>query len=84
MIEDFQLSSENGLSDTIIFLLVMMIYILAINFLLKVTILVKYKPFEEKGFYASQLNTCIGSYQIWKLEVEDSFIPHFLGGCVQN
>lgn len=30
------------------------------------------------------LNTCIGSYQIWKLEVEDSFISHFLGGCVQN
>lgn len=27
--------------------------ILAINFLLKVTILVKYQPFEEKGFYAS-------------------------------
>lgn len=30
------------------------------------------------------LNTCIGNYQIWKLEVEDSFISHFLGGCVQN
>lgn len=29
--------------------------------LLKVTILVKSEPFEEKGFYASQLNTCIGS-----------------------
>lgn len=39
----------------------MMIYILAINFLFKMTILVKSKPFEEKGFYASQLNMCIGS-----------------------
>ena len=41
----------------------MMIYVLAINFLLKVAILVKYKPFEEKGFYASQLNMCIGSFK---------------------
>lgn len=62
----------------------MMIYILAINFLLKVTILFKHKPFEEKGFYASQLNTCIGSINKFAIEVEDSFIPHFLGGCIQN